>query len=120
MFQKGDLCKHFKGTTLVEKNIYEVLEVGVIYTGECEGMQGSLVVYRNIFQEGKVFAREERDLIAELSPEKQEKFHQKARVEKLSEEEIATVQTEAFRQAKVEFMRQKMEEKRLAEAQEER
>ena len=96
MFQKGDLCKHFKGETLVEKNIYEVLETGVIYTGECEGMQGSLVVYRNVFQEGKVFTREERDLLAELSPDKQEKFHQRTRVEKLTPEEIATIQTSLY------------------------
>lgn len=120
MFQKGDLCKHFKGETLVEKNIYEVLETGVIYTGECEGVQGSLVVYRNVFQEGKVFTREERDLLAELSPDKQEKFHQRARVEKLTPEETATIQTEAFRQAKLAYMQQKMEEKRQAEAQTER
>jgi len=120
MFQKGDLCKHFKGETLVEKTIYAVLETGVIYTGECEGMQGSLVVYRNVFQEGKVFTREERDLLAELSPDKQEKFHQRTRVEKLTPEEIATIQTEAFRQAKLAYMQQKMEEKREVEAQTER
>jgi len=120
MFQKGDLCKHFKGETLVQKNIYEVLETGVIYTGECEGVQGSLVVYRSVFQDGKVFVREERDLIAEIAPEKQEKFHQRARVEKLTPEEIALIQTEEFQQAKAEFMRQKMEEKRQAEEQTER
>lgn len=120
MFQKGDLCKHFKGETLLEKNIYEVLETGVTYTGECEGVQGNLVVYRNIFQEGKVFAREERDLVAEIEPEKQEKFHQRARVEKLTPEEIALIQTEEFRQAKAEFMKRKMEEKRRAEEQTER
>ena len=75
MFQKGDLCKHFKGENLVEKNIYEILEVGVKYTGECEQLEEPLIVYRNIFQEGKVFAREEKDLIAELAIEKQEKFN---------------------------------------------
>lgn len=32
MFKKGDLCKHFKGKDLIQKNIYEVLETGVKYT----------------------------------------------------------------------------------------
>ena len=34
MLKKGDLCKHFKGATLREKNIYEILEVGVTYSGD--------------------------------------------------------------------------------------
>lgn len=104
MFQKGDLCKHFKGENLVEKNIYEILEVGVKYTGECEQLEEPLIVYRNIFQEGKVFAREEKDLIAELAIEKQEKFHQIHRVEKLTKEERKQIQTEEFQKAKMEYM----------------
>jgi len=107
MFQKGDLCKHFKGETLIEKNIYEILEVGVVYTGECEGIEDNLVVYRNIFQENKIFAREEKDLIEELNLEKQEKFHQKYRVEKLNQKEILEIQTEEFKKAKLEYMSKK-------------
>lgn len=43
IYRKGMLCKHFKGESLLEKNIYEILEVNVngkdidenniIYTG---------------------------------------------------------------------------------------
>ena len=33
MLKKGDLCKHFKGKTLDEKNIYRILEVDVTYSG---------------------------------------------------------------------------------------
>lgn len=88
MFQKGDLCKHFKGTNLDEKNIYEILEVGVKYSGDAsENPIENLVVYKNIFQ-GKIFARELGDLIAELSPEKQAQYGQVYRVEKLTEDEI--------------------------------
>lgn len=87
MFQKGDLCKHFKGTNLDEKNIYEILELGVKYSGDAsEKPIENLVVYQNIFQ-GKIFARELADLVAELSPEKQEQYGQVHRVEKLTEEE---------------------------------
>ena len=88
MFQKGDLCKHFKGTNLDEKNIYEILEVGVKYSGDAsDNPIENLVVYKNIFQ-GKIFARELADLTAELSPEKQAQYGQVHRVEKLTEEEI--------------------------------
>lgn len=91
MFKKGDLCKHFKGATLEEKNIYEILEVGVKYSGDAsENPIENLVVYKNIFQ-GKIFAREVQDLTAELPEEKQVQFGQVHRVEKLSEEEIAQV-----------------------------
>jgi len=34
ILKKGDLCKHFKGKNLQEKNIYEVLETGVNYSGD--------------------------------------------------------------------------------------
>ncbi|MBO5348728.1 MAG: hypothetical protein J6A89_02770 [Clostridia bacterium] len=91
MFKKGDWCKHFKGATLEEKNIYEILEVGVKYSGDAsENPIENLVVYKNIFQ-GKIFAREIQDLVAELPAEKQAQFGQVHRVEKLTEEEIAQV-----------------------------
>lgn len=91
MFQKGDLCKHFKGMNLDEKNIYEILEMGVTYSGNaCEHPLENLVIYKNIFQ-GKIFARELQDLVEELSPEKQELYGQKHRVEKLTPEEIKIV-----------------------------
>ena len=30
----GDLCRRFKGNSLLKENIYEIIAVGVIYTGE--------------------------------------------------------------------------------------
>ena len=91
MFKKGDLCKHFKGKELREKNIYEILEMGVKYSGDAsEQPIENLVIYKNIFQ-GKIFARELQDLIAELPPEKQALYGQRFRVEKLTPEEIEEV-----------------------------
>lgn len=91
MFKKGDLCKHFKGTTLEEKNIYEILEMGVKYSGDAsENPIENLVIYKNIFQ-GKIFARELKDLIEELPADKQAQYGQVHRVEKLTEEEIKKV-----------------------------
>ena len=91
MFKKWDLCKHFKGKDLSEKNIYEILEMGVKYSGDAsEKTIENLVVYKNIFQ-GKIFAREIEDLTAELSPEQQELYGQRHRVEKLTSEEILEI-----------------------------
>ena len=91
MFKKGDLCKHFKGKNLDEKNIYEILEMGVTYSGDAsERTIENLVIYKNIFQD-RIFARELEDLIAELTPEKQELYGQIHRVEKLTPEEVALV-----------------------------
>ena len=91
MFKKGDLCKHFKGKNLREKNIYEILEMGVKYSGDASANTiENLVVYKNIFQ-GKIFAREYEDLVAELPEEKQELYGQKYRVQKLTQDEIAEV-----------------------------
>lgn len=101
----GDLCKHFKGNSLIEKNIYEIIAVGVIYTGEeANKPLDNLVVYKNIFQEGKVFTREYDDLISELSEEKQKQYEQKHRIEKLTEDEIKTVKSEKFIKQKLEYM----------------
>ena len=91
MLKKGDLCKHFKGKNLSEKNIYEILEMGVKYSGDASDKPiENLVIYKNIFQ-GKIFARELQDLIAELPQEKQKLYGQKYRVEKLTEDEIKEV-----------------------------
>jgi len=49
-----------------------------------------LVIYKNVFQ-GKLFARELEDLLAELPQEKQAEFGQKHRVEILTEEEKKSV-----------------------------
>mgnify|MGYP004675185891 FL=1 len=93
ILKKGDLCKHFKGKNLQEKNIYEVLETGVNYSGEAsENPIKDLVIYKNIRQ-GKIFAREMSDLVAELTPEKQQEFGQKHRVDLLTKEEIEFVKS---------------------------
>lgn len=94
MFKKGDWCKHFKGKSLSEKNIYEIIEMGAKYSGEAsERPIENLVVYKNIFQ-NKIFVREYEDLIAELTPEKQELYGQKYRVQKLTTEEVELVKKE--------------------------
>lgn len=88
MLKKGDLCKHFKGKNLDEKNIYEILEVGVKYSGEASDKPiENLVVYKNIFQ-GNIFARELADLEEVLSPERQAEYGQVHRIEKLTDDEI--------------------------------
>ena len=93
ILKKGDLCKHFKGKYLQEKNIYEVLETGVNYSGDAsENPIKDLVIYKNIRQ-GKIFAREMSDLVAELTPEKQQEFGQKHRVDLLTKEEIEIVKS---------------------------
>ena len=103
--QVGDLCKHFKGKNLLEKNIYEIVATNVIYTGEnAKEPLDDLVIYKNIFQEGKMFVREYSDLTRELSKEQQELFGQMYRVQKLTEEEIAIVKSEKFKKEKLEYM----------------
>ena len=93
ILKKGDLCKHFKGKNLQEKNIYEVLETGVNYSGDAsENPIKDLVIYKNIRQ-GKIFAREMSNLVAELTPEKQQEFGQKHRVDLLTKEEIEIVKS---------------------------
>ena len=93
ILKKGDLCKHFKGKNLQEKNIYEVLETGVNYSGDAsENPIKDLVIYKNIRQ-GKIFAREMSDLVAELTPEKQQEFGQKHIVDLLTKEEIEIVKS---------------------------
>ena len=97
----GDLCKHFKGENLIDKNIYKILAVGVKYSGDkVEEKLENLVVYENIFQ-NRIFTREYEDLVGEIEKEKQEKFHQKYRVEPLSKEEVEIVCSEEFKKQKL-------------------
>lgn len=101
----GDLCKHFKGKNLLEKNIYEIVAMDVTYTGENQKSPiGNLVVYKNIFQENKFFAREYNDLVVELSEEKQKKYGQKYRIEKLTQEEINEIKSEKFKKEKLSYI----------------
>lgn len=107
MYQIGMLCKHFKGKTLEEKNIYRIIKLGVsgkdintneiTYTGEgILDTAENLVVYANVFQSNKLFAREYEDISSELSREKQQLFFQKIKVQPLTEEEISVVNSPQF------------------------
>ena len=107
MIYKVDmLCKHFKGSSLLEKNIYRILELNVdganldkdiIYSGDGDVLTAkNLVVYENIFQNNKKFAREYDDISSELSEEKRELYNQTIKVQPLTEEEKEIVKSEAF------------------------
>ena len=111
IYQIGMFCKHFKGKTLEDKNIYQIINLGVsgkdidtsriTYTGDGElATAKNLVVYANIFQNNKLFTREYEDISGELSPEKQQQFSQTIKVQPLTEEEIAIVTSPKFIEAK--------------------
>ena len=107
IYKVGMLCKHFKGADLLEKNIYRIERLGVngsevdantvTYTGDSTLESATnLVVYSNIFQDGKMFAREYEDISSELSDEKKETFHQTLKVQPLTEEEISFIGNPQF------------------------
>ena len=98
LYKIGMLCKHFKGTNLLEKNIYRIEQIGVngtdidesliTYTGDSQLRSATnLVVYSNIFQDNKMFCREYEDVSQKLSEEQKEQFNQKIRVQPLAEQE---------------------------------
>lgn len=116
------LCKHFKGDSLLTKNIYRIVGLGfngkdidtntITYTGENDLENASnLVVYVNIFQEGKVFAREYEDISSELNQEKQLEYNQTLKVQPLTKEEIAEVMDPEFIIAKKEYTESKFKKK---------
>lgn len=69
----------------------------VTYTGDGT-LKGAvnLVVYQNIFQDNKFFAREYEDISSTLSEEKQNEFHQTIKVQPLSIDEINVVTSDDF------------------------
>lgn len=108
IYKEGMLCKHFKGKTLEEKNIYRIIKLGVsgkdidqsliTYTGDGDLMSSTdLVVYSNIFQGDKLFTREYSDISSSLTLEKQEEYNQDIRVQPLTDEEIKYVSTSDFK-----------------------
>lgn len=112
LLKVGMLCKHFKGKDLIEKNIYRIEEIGVngknidsskiIYTGDKDLLLSkNLVIYSNIFQKDKLFAREYEDLISELSDDKKELYNQTFRLEPLNDEEIKTIKCHEFIEKKL-------------------
>lgn len=107
IYEIGMLCKHFKGKDLLEKNIYRIEKLGIdgkdidgnliTYTGEGKlEFSENLVVYSNIFQDNKLFAREYDDISQELSSEKQEMYNQKIKVQPLSSEEINEIKNDDY------------------------
>ena len=92
----GDIVKHFKGETLVEENIYEILAINVKYTGDNEIDLSSLVIYKPLFQSDKYFAREYDDLVYELNDEDKLKYNQDTRIQLLTEKELELIKTNDF------------------------
>ena len=122
IYKIGMLCKHFKGNDLLEKNIYrieklcvngiDIDETLITYTGDGElAIATNLVVYANIFQNNKLFCREYEDISGELSEEKKITFNQTIKVQPLTDEEIALVNTPEFIQNKTEFVAKKFSKK---------
>lgn len=117
IYKIGMLCKHFKGKTLAEKNIYKILDTNVdgatldddiTYSGDGDVLNAkNLVVYVNIFQNNKKFAREYEDISSELSEDKKELYNQTLKVQPLTEEEIAIVSSEDFRLMKEQYTQEK-------------
>lgn len=103
----GMLCKHFKGENLIEKNIYQILAINVTYTGDNDIDLTNMVIYKPLFQEGKVFAREYEDLVEELTDEQKLKYHQTMRVEPLTEEEQYLITTDEFIEQKKAYIKEK-------------
>lgn len=105
--KEGIICKHFKGKTLIEKNIYQIIAVNVTYTGDNGIDLSNMVIYKPLFQEGKIFAREYEDLVGELTIEQRQEYHQDRRVEPLSDEELEQIKDEVFISQKLEYLSQK-------------
>lgn len=122
IYKVGMLCKHFKGTDLLEKNIYRIEKIGVngsdidtsliTYTGDGElSTATNLIVYSNIFQDNKLFCREYEDISGKLSEEKKEQFNQMIKVQPLTDEEISIISSEEFIQNKNEMVAKKFAKK---------
>ena len=122
IYKIGMFCKHFKGTNLLEKNIYRIENIGVdgsnidesliTYTGDgILSTATNLVVYSNIFQDNKLFCREYEDISGELSNEKKEMFNQNIKVQPLTDEEISIINSEDFIKNKKELVAKKYSKK---------
>lgn len=118
LYKEGMICKHFKGINLLEKNIYKIEKLGVVgtdvdqnsitYTGDNNLLSATnLVIYRNIFQENKLFAREYEDISKELSDEKKIMYNQEIKVQPLTEEERIQITDPSFVKEKREFVLRK-------------
>ena len=104
MLEVGSLYKHFKGNSLVEKNIYRILDINPKYTGTSNFPNDNFVIYESIFQDGLCFIREYNDLVQELSDEEKDKYKQNHRIEKLNDEELELIKDESFIKEKLEYL----------------
>ena len=69
----------------------------ITYTGDGELKTAkNLVIYSNIFQNNKLFARDYEDIYQELSQDKQYLYSQKIKVQPLTPEEITIVKSTQF------------------------
>ncbi len=124
MYEVGMLCKHFKGKDLYEKNIYRIIKLGlsgneideekITYSGDNELKSASnLVIYANIFQDNKLFAREYEDISSELSDEKKQIYNQTYKVQPLTPNEIELINNEDFILKKKKIVKEKILKKTL-------
>lgn len=122
IYKIGMLCKHFKGNSLLEKNIYKIEKIGIdgsqidenkiIYTGDGILFDAkNLVIYSNIFQENSLFTREYEDISSNLTIEKQRLYKQKIKVQPLTKDEIIIVNSEKFIKEKREYNLHKFKDK---------
>lgn len=122
IYSIGMLCKHFKGNSLLEKNIYKIIKLGIngndltddiTYSGDGDVLNSkNLVIYANIFQDNKLFAREYEDISSKLSDEKKSQFNQEIIVQPLTEEEIIIVNSPDFIESKKIAVAEKFMEKK--------
>ena len=122
IYNIGMLCKHFKGTGLLEKNIYKIENLGVsgldidesliTYTGDgILSTATNLVVYSNIFQDNKLFCREYEDISGELTDDKKTMYNQILKVQPLTDKEIAIINSDEYVEKKKEFVTKKYSKK---------
>ena len=110
IYKEKMLCKHYKGSNLLEKSIYQILKVHVsgkelgkdiYYLGnDILEEKKDLVVYQNIFQENAFYAQEYVDMISLLSPEIQEECEQVIKIQPLTIEELEMLQDPSFQKQK--------------------
>lgn len=120
ILKEGMLVKPFKGKNLIEKNIYQILKLNangkeilknenITYTGDEDCIHSNdLVVYANIFQNNRLFAREYSDLIQPLSIDKQKIYNQIYRVEPLTSADLELIKNSDFVETKKNYQKSKI------------
>lgn len=134
MLKKYDICKHFKGKNLLEKNIIGIMEVKLTYTGTSEAFP-DVVIYKPLFQNGRsylkeflflsgkisydksldlegfnhltCFIREYKELTEELNEEQKKNSNQENRINVLTDEELNFILNQNFIDEKIEYSQKK-------------